>query len=310
MTTPDEFALRRGEPPPRPRSHASFADAGALVVVTAILYTAVPAWASSARGRDVIARQIETLLDGEIRGHVTIGSLDRLDAEGVAATDVVFYDESGHVVIAVDQVELDVDWDELAHGHVVSTRGHAHGGRVVLETLASGELLIDRAFESAHPGPPGSPVGPDVVRLERLAVDGVEVVVAIDGSRPVRASHLSAILIVRAPENGSARIHADRIGAQLHIDSPIPQDLVIANGHFELDGASRRRSRIDFPTHVGGEPLHVEVAIRADASEDMHVAVTLTPESVGAVFTCGPLIAQAMILETMSDAIDVTVELP
>jgi hypothetical protein len=310
VTSPDEFALRRGDPPRRRRSRASVADLGGLALVVAVLATALPAWARSSGGRELLARQIEQLLDGEIRGHVTIGSLDRVDATGVAATDVRFFDESGRVVIEADDVELEIDWDELMAGHFVSPRGHAHGGRVIMETLASGELLIDRAFESAHPGPPGSPIGPDVVRLERLAVSGVEVLIDLHGAREIRASRMAAILLVRAPENGSARMRADRIDARLHLDAPIPQDLAIEDGHFELDGAARRRARLDFPTHVGGEPLHVEAVVRADAQENMHVEVTLTPESVGAVLTSGPLIAQALILETMSDAIDVTVELP
>jgi hypothetical protein len=309
MTSPGARGRRRRRAW-RPRGRLSFADLGGVVILAAALYTVVPAWARSEGGRDVLARRIEEALDDEIRGYATIGSLDRIDASGVAATDVAFFDESGRVVIEAEQVELEIDWDELFGGHVVSPRGHVHGGRVVMETLASGELLIDRAFESPHPGPPGEPIGPDVVRLERLAVDDVTVLIDIHDAREVRAARTSAIVLVRAPEHGSARMRADRIDAALHLDAPIPQDMAIEDGRFELDGAARRRSRIDFPSHLGGEPLHLTVTIRADAHENMHVAVTLTPQSFGAALTSAPLVAQAMVLETMSDAIDVTVELP
>ncbi len=310
MTSPDEFARRRGDPPPRQKSRVSFADLVALSLIAATLCVAIPAWARSEEGRAAIAHEVEQLLDGQIRGYVTIGSLDRVGMDGVTASNVIFYDESGRVVIEADEVELEVDWDELSRGHFVSPRGRVHGGRLVLETLASGELLADRAFESAHPGPPGSPIGPDVVRLERLAIDHVTVLIAVHGAREVRATRLSAIVLVRAPENGSPHVRADRIDGHLLIDAPIAQNLEIERGHFVLDGAARRRSRMDFPTHVGGEPLRVEVTVRADAHENMHVGVTLTPQSVGAVFTSGALIAQALILEAMSPALDVTVELP
>jgi hypothetical protein len=308
VTSPTEFARRRNEKPPRPRGHFSFADLGGFLLLLAILYVAVPVWARSESGRETLARGIESVIDDQIRGSVRIGAIDRIDEEGIAGRDIVFFDESGRRVLEADDVELAIDWDELTRGHVVSPRGTVRGGRVLLETIASGELLIDRAFESAHPGESGAPVGEDVVRLENLVASNIQVLIRIHGGGSITARRVSTEVLVRAPENGSALLQAERVRALLHIEAPIPIDLDVRRGQVDLDGSARRRSSIDFPSTIGGEGVRVTVVVRADQDENMHLDVRLHPESVGAMFTGAHLFTQAIVAETIADRVDVTVD--
>lgn len=285
-----------------------------LVVGAVVLFfvaVGVRGWLGTDDAREVMARQIETLVSDGIRGSVTIGGIDRIGADGVIeAHDIVFRDESGEMVLEAHQASLELDLSELTGGHFVANRGHVRGGTVVLSSLPDGELAIDRAFEAPHPGPPGSPIGPDVVRLENLVADGIEVRLAIDGMPGATFENVSTISIVRAPENGSAHLRCDRIDGDAHLATPIPVDFSIDDGTLTLIGDARRRASFTLPAEIGGEPLTIDAVIRMNAREEASVDVHLVPESFGAAFTSAGLVGQALIAETMTPALDVTVDLP
>jgi hypothetical protein len=295
---------------PRKRWRVSFVDLVALIAVTFGALVLAISWVHTDEGRASIARQIEQHVGEGIRGNLTIGSLDHVGLDGLAGTDVVFRDESGRPVIEARNVALQVDWGELLSGHVVSPLGSVHGGRIWLETIPTGEVLIDRAFKSPNPGPPGQPIGPDVVRLERLAASDVELIVNVAGSPHMRASHLSTICEVRSPEHGAARLRADRVDAALRIAAPHPLAMTVVGGVVEIDGASRRRAHIDLPGESHGEPFDMVVAVRAGRGDQMHVHVDLSPGNAGSVLVNGPVIAEALLGGAVADALDVSVHMP
>jgi hypothetical protein len=282
---------------------------GIVLVLGGVLF-GVLGWLQSDDGREELARRIEDVISDGIRGSVTIGGIDAIGERDLHAHDVVFEDESGRTVIEARDVWLELDFAELAAGRFVSERGRVHGGLVVLETIPSGELLLDRAFESPRPGPPGAPIGPDVVRLENLVADGVEVRIEVDGVPDATISNVSTICLVRAPEHGSVRFRADRIDGDAHFATPIPVDFSIDDGSLTLIGDARRRATLTLPTVVGGEPVTIDTTVRMNAREEAHVDVHLIPSSFGAVFTSSALVTQALIAETLTSALDVTVDLP
>ena len=94
------------------------------------------------------------------------------------------------------------------------------------------------------------------------------------------------------------------------IDAPIPIDLTFDDGTLTLDGDARRRVVIELPAQVGGEAIEIDVLVRANAAQDLHVEVHLIPSGVGAAIAPAPLLMQALLAETRTGALDVTIDLP
>lgn len=280
-----------------------------LALALALLAVAAVAWLRSDGARIFAARRVESIIDGEIRGSMSIGSLDRIDEEGVAGTHIVFYDELGTPVLEAEKAALSVDWMALLQGRFISEAGFVHGGRLTLDIRPDGQLSISRAFDSANPGPEGQPIGEDVVRLEHLDISAIEVGMAAEGASAFRANNVRARIRARVPENGAIDFGAERVRARLHLEAAIPVDLTLRSGQITLDGASRNRARLNLLTRVGGEGVRARVQVTTNSDENMHVDVHLHPESPGAVFTAAHLFSQAAALGVVSDALDVTVDL-
>lgn len=289
--------------------------AAAILVGAVSAGIALPVWVGSEAGRAAVARQLEGFVSDGIRGSMTVGRIESISLGGVVGHDVRFTDEAGALVLRADDVELEVEWSELLFsGRFLSPHGRVRGAQVVVETLESGTLLIARTFAPAHPGPTAAggdeaPTGSDSVRLGGLVASDVEVLVRVHGSPDMSVEHVSAIVLVRAPEHGGVHLRADRIDGEVRIDAPIPVDLALDDGTLTIDGDSRRRVVIDLPTQVQGEHVAIEVRVLATAEDGLRVELRLAPSGPGAVLAAAPLVAQALLAETGSDVLDVTVEL-
>lgn len=279
----------------------------ALVLAVVCIFGALM-WLRSASARAWAAHQVESIIDGAIRGSVTIGSLDRVDEEGIGGRNIVFYDELKTPVLEADKVSLSIDWTALMHGQFHSKGGFVEGGRLTLDVRPDGSLSISRAFDSAHPGPRNQPLGEDVVRLEHLDIHGIDIGMRADGQSAFRARGVRARIRARVPENGSIDFAAEGVSARLHLQAMIPVDLQLRSGRIALDGASRQRAQLMLRTRVGGEGVRARIRVVMSASEEMHVDVRLHPESPGAVFTAAHLFTQALALGLTNDAVDVTMD--
>ncbi len=265
-------------------------------------------WLRSDAARAFAARQVEAIIDDEIRGSITIGALDRVDEEGIGGRDIVFYDELKTPVLEADKVSLSVDWTALMNGQFHSKAGFVHGGRLTLDVRPNGSLSISRAFDSAHPGPRNQPLGEDVVRLEHLDIEGVDIGMRAEGQSAFRASGVRARIRARVPENGSIDFAAERVSARLHLQALMPVDLQLRSGRIALNGASRQRAQLNLRTRVGGEGVRARIRVIMGRGDNMHVDVRLHPESPGAVFTAAHLFTQALALGLTNDAVDVTMD--
>ena len=269
-------------------------------------------WLGSDAGRDAIARRIERSVSDGIRGSLTIGRIESLGLDGISASDIRFLDESGALVIGADHAELALDWAELFTGRFISRHGRIRGARVVLETLPTGGLSLSRAFAPRHPTPTpeGEPTGSDTVRLEGLVVSDVELLIALDGAPEIHVEHVSAILVIRTPENAGTRVRGDRIAGAAHVAAPIPVDLRIAGGTLSFDGGSRRRAAVEVPATVNGAAIAVSVLVRDEPRAGVRVEVHLVPADAGASLVSAPLLAQALLAEVASPRLDVTIDPP
>lgn len=299
--------------PPQPavaRRRRRWLVALAVLVLLVVALVAAPVWLGSDAGRAAVARRLEQYVSGALRGSMTIGSIESISPNGIVGRDVRFLHESGRLVLEAEEAELELDWIELASGRFVSRHGRVRGARIVLESVESGSLSISEAFAPARPGPAGEPIGADTVRLEGLVASDVEVLLDIRGAPQMRADHIAAIVRVRVPENGGAHVRADRIDGAVRIDAPIPVELTLDDGTLSIDGGARTRAVVELPAHLSGEAIRVEVIVQVTAADATHVAVHVIPSGIGAAFVSAPLVAQALLAETGTDALDVTIDLP
>ena len=86
---------------------------------------------------------------------------------------------------------------------------------------------------------------------------------------------------------------------------------ILAGTPDELRAALEARDLGGVQVHAlePGEPVGVDATVWMNAREEAHVDVHLVPSSFGAVFTSAPLVTQALVAETMTDALDVTVDI-
>ena len=279
-----------------------------LLVVVALGFGAF-SWLGSEDGHQWIARQLEVNISSQIRGHLVIGHLDAIDLDHVVGTDVRFIDEGGRPVIVVDHVDMQYEASELLSGHFVSYSAQARGGQLLIETDRHGVLVVNRAFQSAHMGPPGQPIGPDVVHLENLDVSDVTVTTALGAAPVATLRGVSALVLVRAPDHGAAFVEAHHVSGALNVAAPIPFDLRVIAASLVVDGAAHRRAHIDLPSRMGSERIGIEITALTLPGNNLHVDARIRPHGLMAMLAATSMIAQCLLAETATDALDVTVEL-
>jgi hypothetical protein len=314
MQPPDELAATH--PPvalasPRRPRRLRRALGTLLVLVSALALAAYGAcaWIVSEPGHQWLARALEDGVSSQIRGRLIVGHLDEIDLDHVVATGVRFEDEDGRPVIIADRVDMQYQASELLSGHFVSHSAAVHGGRVILETNAHGVLSVNHAFQSPHPGPDTGPVGADVVHLENLAVYDVTLTADLGGAPVATLRHISAIVLVRAPDGGAVTVEAQHVRGALHVAAPIPFDLRVAAASLVIDGGAHRRAHIDLPARMGSERIGIEITALTQPDASLHVDARIRPHGLGAMLAATSMIAQCLVAETANHALDVTVEL-
>jgi hypothetical protein len=122
-------------------------------------------------------------------------------------------------------------------------------------------------------------------------------------------AHVGAEVVVRAPENGAAIVDASHVHGALHVDAPIPFDLRVLAASLAIDGGAHRRIHIDLPSRMGSERIGVEVTALAQPDETLRVDARIRPHGLGAMASAAGMISQALLAETATPVLDVTVEL-
>ncbi len=271
---------------------------------------ALRTWLATASGRSFVARQVESAISGQIRGHLLIEHLDEVDLSHVAGRGIRFEDELGRPVLEADEAVLHYELADALEGHFVSRRGEVHGGHVWIESGSDGEPRLSRAFRSAHPGSPGAPIGADVVHLEGLHVTDVVVELDLGDAPTATLRRVTADVTLRAPENGAAIVQSRATSGALHVAAPMPIDLRVAGARLDVDGGARRRIQLRMPGHMGHERIGIEVTADARADQSLVVDARIRPHGLSAALAAAGMISQAMIAEAASGGIlDVTVEM-
>ncbi len=170
---------------------------------------------------------IDTLtaaLNREVRGKLSIGSLQNVSFAKIVAHDVVVRDPEGRVVIELSRLAAWPDWDALFSGIVRVEKVRARDGEVTLFVSGPDEdtVSVAEAFQSSQPstGPPGNPplvlvndivldgvrVHGDVPGLEGLEVDDVRLVGGVRAQNGVRFNFYEGHATMTGPYPGRTEI--------------------------------------------------------------------------------------------------------
>lgn len=176
---------------------------------------------------------VNSLASDALRGDLEIGSIDDVSYEGVRASHVVLRDQEGREVISAPTVFAQIDFGALLRDGTIRI-GHGAIDSAELTLYVVGdeglEMSFIRAFEPAHPGPPGGEplhlvIGDlvltnvhahgDVPRYPGIDLEGVNTTLRIEVHGNVLVDAYSATGRMIGPYPGVTEI--DNI--RLHLDT-------------------------------------------------------------------------------------------
>jgi len=285
----------------------------ALVISVVASAGVFVAWLHGDAGRRYLARRIESFINGEIKGAISIAEITKLTRRGIVARDVRFRAPGGEQVIVVRDVDLEVRWSAALRGRFVSPRARARGGRVVLHER-SGTLSIETTFsgrprpqsERSRPPPPG-PQQSNVV-FERIEVSDITLITAVPGVPDARVSDISTVLAIDVREPGARPLLTlESVTGSVHLDTPIVIRMRFTGGTFRFSSGDRDRVRANITAVLDDNRVRVRctTTMRGDTPR---ISVRLVlPESAGLLDSL-PTIAQVGLADHFSASFDFSVD--
>ncbi|MFO0582115.1 MAG: translocation/assembly module TamB domain-containing protein [Anaeromyxobacter sp.] len=212
--------------------------AGAAALAGVAISAAV-LWARTPAGREMVAAQVIGLLDRQLAGRFTLGSVGVLPGGEVELKGLKVYDPEEHLVLEVGRASVGADVTRL-RARVIAVTLEFDGVKVLLDEDEDGSLSLVRAFAPTEPSPPDAPsTGPSLtIRVNRLALrDGSVWWRAADGTTRLDARGLA---LDGRGAYGPGLAELD-LAARAQVDVPV-------EAPFELAvRASRDRDRLWLP---------------------------------------------------------------
>ncbi len=278
--------------------------AAATIIIIVGIAVGLRFFVDSTSGRELIARQLESMVSDQIAGRMRIGHIDRVSVDHVVARDILFSSPRGDVVLRVRWANLDIRLFDLLRGHIATSRARLRGGTVYLETDPRGSLGLDQAFRARRGGSSGT----TTVDFDQLHVSGIELRARMSGMPDTRVTHVSGIVRVWTRAAGAkAQLRVTRVTGHVHVASPIPIAMVLGRGTFRYDEARIERTRLDVHGTMGGSPVRLEATVELHDEERLLVA-QLTVDGVGGWIRSSPLITQATLADIFSPSFDLRVQ--
>ncbi len=285
----------------------------ALIVLLVASTGVFVVWLHGEAGRRFLARKVESLINGEIKGRISIAEITKLTRRGVVARDVRFRAPGGEQVIVVRDVDLEVRWSAALRGHFVSPRTRAHGGRVVLHQR-SGTLSIDTTFqgrprpqgEPSRPPPPGP--RPSNVVFERIEVSDITLITAVPDVPDARVSDISTVLAIDVREpGGRPLLTLESLTGSAHLDTPIPIRMRFTGGTFRFASGDRDRVRANVTAILDDNRVRLRctTTMRGDTPR---ISVRLSLPASAGLLDSLPTIAQAGLADHFVSNFDFSVD--
>lgn len=221
---------------------------------------------------------VNALASDALRGDLDIGAIDEVTLSVVRARDVRLLDHEGRTVISAPEVVASLDLGALWHdGTIHIGAGRIHDAELTLYVVGDEglEMSFIRAFEPAHPGPPGGEsihlviddleltnvhAHGDVPRYPGLDVEELSTVLRIEVADDVSVDAYRATGRMVGPYPGVTEI--DDIVVHFSTDL---RDGLTAYARAHRDEASVTADvRVDRPPDWLDDSPHVAIMVHAD----------------------------------------------
>lgn len=190
---------------------------GVLFTLGALTAAAVVTVASTQSGRNWVANRFVGVLNGHIRGQVTVGRLESLTLHGIKASHFKIRDPKGETLVEVRYATVEPDWFALLDRRFVLKRGVATDVRLYA-ALKDGKLDIDETFKSPKwkrsAGDDGGTLRP-IVDLKSIYTEHATASVEVDGHF-VALNDATLFARIQLLDDGRVRLRFDRASAKVN----------------------------------------------------------------------------------------------
>ncbi|MBW2455634.1 MAG: AsmA family protein, partial [Deltaproteobacteria bacterium] len=277
---------------------------GIVLATPIVLALVVLAIVHTGPAQHWIRAQIQQRVTERLYGSLTVGELDFALFGDVALRKVVILDESGSEIVALDSLELSLDWGSLFEGAPVIDRVALDGLRLALAQDEKGVLNLQRLVKPRPPEPPSDkPKEKKKTRIQvrQLHIGGVNLSLEkADGTRIALQDFGLDASIDATPATLTALVEIQRITAGLVLEQK-KDGLTVEVSGFEtglsvaLEGGAGSLS-------IAPTKAHVEIAQRGtpvrEADLDLKgITVQIEPGQLAA--TLDKLMVGAVVLRSL-----------
>lgn len=174
--------------------------------------------------RSLARRELEALIPTVLHGGLDIGRLDHVSLFEIEATEVVWLDEQGRVVISADHLRARPDWPAILRGHIRIAVAEVERPTVVLHVVGEDGLglsLVESFMPRDDGGPPSSSplhltiaglrvtdgrVVGDIPRFPNFGLEDVDIAGVIDVEGRVRIQTYTGRATMVAPYPGRTEL--------------------------------------------------------------------------------------------------------
>jgi hypothetical protein len=286
----EDYAARRAKSQSRRRRLARW-----LLVAMLFFTFAPPLFLATATGRRFVADAIESGLDKEIPGRVTIGRIERFGYARPVVHDLRFLHPNGQVVLHVKRAVIDLDVSGLLTGTVAFNNVKVDGGRLVLAIQEDGRTTLEGTVDRKGGG------GGDGAKLAMRAihVENFSLLIKPGGDAVFDLRDVKGFVGIWQDGPPGAKVRLDRISARLQRPEFLGSRLTILRADGWVHGAVEHVLSLSLRARLGEEPL--QALLNYYDRDKTPVEITLDPGGVkGTLAALGGEIASAF-----TDVIDV-----
>ncbi|RLB63819.1 MAG: hypothetical protein DRI90_06000 [Deltaproteobacteria bacterium] len=247
---------------PRSRLRRIANVVGILLATPGVLLLLLIAILHTGPAQHWVRAQIEERVDERLYGSLSVAELDFALFGDVALRKVVIHDESGDEIIALDSLEISLDWASLFEGTPVIERVALDGLRLALVQDEEGVLNVKRLVKPRPPEPPSDePKKKRKTRIQvkQLHIGGVNLSLEkADGTRIALQDFGLDASIDATPATLTAVVEVERIVAGLVLEKK-KDGLSVAVSGFET-GLSVALEDGAGSLSIAPTKAHVEIA--------------------------------------------------
>ncbi|MGB5809302.1 MAG: hypothetical protein WBG86_02155 [Polyangiales bacterium] len=214
-----------------------------FVAIVATVGVAGAFLAGTDKGRSILAGWVEDFTNTKIPGSMKIGTLETLGWGQPVARNVEFFTPDGASVIRVDRGEVDLSFSDLFLGRVGFDKARADGGTFVIEVKKGGGTNVEDAFSS--------PDGNAKLELHNMHVEGMKVLLKMDGSTRFALRDVQGFLSVWRRDTPGARVSINRVEGEFEKPQILGNTIKLTRMDGEVWAQEEHVVRMKLDTKIG-----------------------------------------------------------